>query len=67
MKKVEEVADTIDYFTKVEGQKAVVIDFNADWCGPCQVIKPIFADYSEQYPNIKFISVNTEKNKEISQ
>ncbi|EAR99924.3 thioredoxin domain protein (macronuclear) [Tetrahymena thermophila SB210] len=67
MKKVEEATDLMDYFTKVEGQKAVIIDFNADWCGPCQVIKPIFAQYSEEYPNIKFISVNTEKNKEVAQ
>lgn len=66
MKKVVEAKDLMDFITLTDEQKAVVIDFYADWCGPCKVIKPVFAGHSETYPSIKFISVNTEKNKEVA-
>lgn len=39
----------------------IVIDFNADWCGPCQAFKPVFHTEAEKWPaRAKFISVNVD-------
>jgi thioredoxin 1 len=38
----------------------VVIDFWADWCGPCKSFAPTYEEISNQYPDIVFAKVNTE-------
>ncbi|VDM37775.1 unnamed protein product [Toxocara canis] len=42
------------------GNKLVVIDFYADWCGPCRYIAPIFERFAEQYTEAFFIKVNVD-------
>ena len=38
----------------------VLVDFWADWCGPCQRFGPIYEDVSEQHEGIVFAKVDTE-------
>ena len=38
----------------------VLVDFWADWCGPCQRFGPIYEDISEQHDDIVFAKVDTE-------
>ena len=38
--------------------KPVLIDFNADWCGPCRMLRPILDEVSEEVDNIKIVSIN---------
>lgn len=46
----------------------VILDFYADWCGPCQMLKPIFIKISENFRGkLKFGKVNTEISPELAQ
>lgn len=40
----------------------VVVDFNAEWCGPCKRFEPIFAKAAEKYQGkVQFVSVDVDK------
>lgn len=40
-----------------------VLDFYADWCGPCKVMKPIFAELEKEYEGkVEFESIDVEEN-----
>ena len=47
--------------------KLIVVDFTASWCGPCQMIKPIFEQMSQDYPNVVFIKVDVDANGETAE
>ena len=39
----------------------VLVDFNATWCAPCRMLKPILEEVSSSNKNIKFISIDVDK------
>lgn len=51
-----------------EGNKPAIIDFYADWCGPCKKIAPIMAQLAEEYKDqIVIYKVDTDKERELAQ
>lgn len=52
---------------KFEGDKPCLIDFWAEWCGPCRMIAPILEELSEEYKDqINIYKVNTETEQELA-
>lgn len=62
------VQATKDTFQKevVEQKGIVMVDFYADWCGPCKVAAPIIDELAEEMKDVKFVKVNVDENQELA-
>ena len=56
--------DTLE--STIEGNDIVLIDFWAEWCGPCKSFAPTYEKVSEEYENIVFAIVDTEAHQELA-
>ncbi|MCA9828234.1 MAG: thioredoxin [Nitrosopumilus sp.] len=50
----------------ISAENPTLVDFWAEWCGPCKSMHPVFDSISKKYPNVKFARVNVDSNQNIS-
>ncbi len=67
LKKVYNYETTPDQWTYL-GDKPCIIDFYADWCGPCRSIAPVLEELAKEYDGQIYIyKIDTEKESELAQ
>ena len=50
----------------IKSEKTVLIDFYADWCGPCKMLSPIIDEIAEENSDIKVVKVNVDDSQDLA-
>ena len=48
------------------GSKPVMLDFYADWCGPCRMVAPLVHEIAEEHPEYAVCKVNVDEQPELA-
>lgn len=64
---MKEIINTQDYQEIINTNKPVLLDFYADWCGPCQTLLPIIEKFATKNSSEFVVAkINVEKNRELA-
>ena len=60
-----EIVNT-EKFDSVIANGSVIVDFYADWCGPCKMIAPMLDELAKAYENVRFVKVNVDHDPDVA-
>lgn len=63
MAEIQNINDSDFEQEVLQADVPVVVDFWAEWCGPCHVMEPVLADLATEFDGtLKFVKIDTEQN-----
>lgn len=54
-------------FLEIENNDVVVVDFFANWCGPCKMLAPVFEEIGKELTSATFVKVDIDNSLELAQ
>ena len=66
MSEINDVTDATFESDVLKSDTPVLVDFWAEWCGPCKMIGPVFVKMADEFPNIEFIKVDVDEAEDIA-
>ena len=57
---MKEIKITQDSFNDIRNNGTVLLDFYAEWCGPCKMLSPIISEIADERPDIKVGKINVD-------
>lgn len=63
MGNVKEINDK-EFKDFIKENNLVLVDFFADWCGPCHMVSPVIEELSENMRNVAFAKMDVDRNRE---
>ena len=51
----------------LKSDKKVLVDFNAIWCGPCRMLKPVIDEIADTNDSIKVVSIDVDDEEELAE
>lgn len=64
---VSRMVKIIESETEIPRKGVVVIDFYANWCGPCKRIAPTFEKLAEEFKQVTFLKVNVDESPDLTE
>ena len=66
-KNIIEITSKNQFNEALKSEKLTIVDFWAEWCGPCRVLKPLLHKIAGKHPKIQLLTINVDQNQELAE